>query len=291
MSDSRWVVDADLGAVNAKTKKTKAEVDEVGKSFSKWGNEIGNTVLRLGSLVRVIGAIGKEIDDHQQRSADANRSSGSGALARGRAIRSLGLDSGPGGTGGADSSIRNLHGGATLDEREAFLLQLSQASRSSGSPFAPQEIQRAISLQAGGLFTGDELVGSLTKNGNVDGLLQEQGSRRSRLSPAESDELRARDVERQNALRIEAALAPSGATRRIADSFVNARNAESPVAAGLQNVVGGILSPIGGDDFIKSGDRALFIDMNRSLVDIAESNRKLSAGRPSIGNTPDGGPP
>jgi hypothetical protein len=289
VTDSKIVVDADMGRVNQATKKVKEGADQAAMAFKRWGNEITNSTLRMASLVRMVGAIGDELEAQQKKTVDANRQAGGGALQRGRAIRELGLDNRPGGTEAADAALRNLSGGATLEERESFLLQLASSQRSAKKKLSGQDLNRVLNLQAEGVTGGDEILKAISE-GNLDDLIAQNGDRRSRLSDPEQRELKARDFERQNELRVEEARAPAGLKRRLAESAVDARNAENPTVSSVQNLIGRALSPVGGDSFIKSGDVALFQDMNASLNDIARSNREMARGQPSLGTAPEGTP-
>lgn len=281
MSDAKIVWDADSGRVDSKLKKTKDEVDQVGKAFNKWGGEIANTALKLGSVVRVIGAIGAEIEKNQAKAIDASRKTGGGVLERGRALRELGLGA------GADESIRGISGGASLDERAAFLSQLAAAKKSSKRKFGKDEINRAINLQAEGITSGDEIIQALNK-GSLDKLIAANGDRRSQLTAGERDELGDRDFERQQQMKADEALSGGrGRALRRGSAMIEARDAENPTMTAFKNIVGEI--PVLGS-LAKSGELALLVDINKTLSDIRNTNKQMASGQPSLNTSPDGVP-
>jgi hypothetical protein len=287
MTDSKIVVDADLGRVDSKAKKTRGEVEQVGKAFNKWGSEITSAALRLGSVVRAITAIGDEIEKNQNKAIGASKTAGGGALERGRALRQLGLGDGPGGVAAADAAIRGLAGGATLDERGAFLGQLAAAQKSSKHQFKREDLVRAINLHSEGITSGEEIIKALT-TGKLDKLIAENAQRRSTLSQTERNELDDRNFEREQQL-VEEGAATSGRGRalRRASAIRDARDAQNPGAAAVRNVIGQVT---GQDAFIRSGELALLVDMNENLSAIRTGVMKTANGVPSIGTTPEGGP-
>jgi hypothetical protein len=281
MSDAKIVWDADSGRVDNKLDKTKEKVDQVGKAFKKWGSEISSTAMRLGSVVRIMGAIGDEIEKNQAKAIDASRRTGGGLLERGRALRELGLDA------GADESIRGISGGASLDERAAFLGQLAGAQKSSKRKFSKEDINRAINLQAEGITSGDEIIRALNE-GSLDKLNSTNAVRRSQLTTGERDELDDRDFERQQQLKTDEALTGgrSRALRR-GSAMIEARDATNPATSGFRNVVGAVT---GQDSFVKSGELATLIDMNDNLKAIRNGVQRTANGQPNLNTSPDGVP-
>jgi len=304
MSDSRWVVDADLGAVNAAAKKTKGEFDQVGKSIGSWDKGIAGVATRMASLVSIISKINDEIRKSQNQRIENSKATGEqyGSLAK--SVRSLGLASDPKGVAGVIDSLITESGPATMASRVSFAGEIAESARGNGGSYAPADVMRAMGMHRGGLFSNREVIDSLKVPGGAESLSREGGARYGALTPMERAEDLVRQSEHRDAV-------VSHRSDIVAADF-NLRLADSQMKREITADRGSLGEMIFGvsqmlpfvDAFAETGRRGMTADANRLLnpdsdtnevtrilSDIAESNRKMSAGRPSIGTTPDGGPP
>lgn len=287
MTQSKIVLDADHGRVDSAADKTTQKykqmgtaASDVGKAMGKWQTQLTGNLLKLAGITQAIRAVGSEISAHQSRTAEANKSTGGGALKREQALAALGLG------GSTGEAFRGARGGASLSDRDDFLEQLAGAERSERVPYAQQEKQRALALFTSGVFSGEELIGGLKKRQGMGDMFNEQQRRLGALSPEAQQELSIRDFERQRELRAEAASAPAGFANRAAMAEGAARKAEQPIAAGVQGAFKSTLSAVGGDSLIEAGDTALIKLQQAMLGELQQLNARMPA--PTLNTSPAG---
>ncbi len=300
MSNSKIVVDADTGKIEAGAKRTEEgfkrigkEAGNVGGQIDKWGRQLADKVAGLGAILATIRAVGQEIDRQKTAAAGANRSLGGGALGRSQAVRELGLDQIAGGAANVDAVITGGAGGTSVESRDAFLAAM--AGRKGKDRITSQNAMKALSLFNSGLFSQDELLSAATGSGRgLDAMLGQQGQRFEALSPQAREELAFRQRERENANQIAELTTGRGRAARVSEGQEDLFTARNPLAGGFRNVVrtasGGMLDLLESETVVGKDGSAFLREQSAILRQIAESNNRMAAPRPTMSPTTEAGP-
>jgi hypothetical protein len=311
MANSKIVIDADNGKVDAAADKTAQkmrgitkEAATAGKQLEQWARPLTGALAKITAMAGVISAIGREIDRQKAQAIDVNKSAGGARLEREKNVISLGLDRGPAGMNGAMSLVENAGGGKTQQETDDLLAAITQAQKDSRRQFGAGNITKGLGLFQSGVVTQDEIVEGLKTFNGINLLGGRVPDRQARLSPTAKKEMFLRDQERETQNIETEAYMDSGYQKRVTELSKRQQDAKNGgVVTGLRNMVEGGLGAvpiIGGglsagfnltNDAIIGSNRTSE-GMIKSLQNIEKSNNEMrvnSRPRP-IGNTsPEGG--
>ncbi len=285
-SGAKVVIRGDAAQFIEVAKKVKKELDETGQranSLSTFGDKmatsLAKSVAKALLLKAALSGAFVEANKLKQLDSDASRSKGKQTLDREIAGAQLGF------TGYQTGDLFRGESYRSDTELTGFFTGLADKSRDKNvrGRLDPDSVARAMALYRSGLVSEGEVMDAI-QSGSLAALEVEAARRRSKLTMFGAEELAAGGIENRLTREAVGARALRGMDPRLSMASAAAREARSPVSAGILNAVGEATSVIGGDAIVQNvknrTDGAVLAELRMQTDEIRRQGAK-----PRLGTT------
>jgi hypothetical protein len=232
-SGAKVVIRGDAKHAVQEAKKVEDAVDNIGKKgksagdvLGKMGDQLAKAVVKAVALQTALAGVA-EWQKRQSDTAAGSRSRGKSVIERDQAAAKLGLNA-------QQAAALTTPGAQSRDDLTGFLSTLASGDNAR---FLGQEgIFQAQALFNSGAYSKDEVM-SAVREGRVPQLMRDMPRRLAAMTPEGVAHLEAMREENILAARKEDALDANGMGNRLAEARIAARNAEHPIAGGIQGAV------------------------------------------------------